>query len=178
MHREITSENVIFFERLDDNSRTPREYDLQRPYIEGFKNSRSANNFFSEGLPEPDHDQKFVFFKKHLLYRHPPYIFHKRIGNSYEHKDECGENENAPSHYHRFQHDYYSLGLLLLEIGIWEVLEKMEIVEEGEGNESRANKVEKMVLSEMWLNEISKRLNSVFEDRDCFETWEAISSRK
>jgi serine/threonine protein kinase len=75
------------------------EQGLDNPYIVGFNHSR------------PDDQEAFTFGastdRKQRLYHHPDYDTDREDG--------------------RFQlsYDYYSLGLVLLEIGLWEILEEI-----------------------------------------------------
>lgn len=71
---------------------------LLSPYIVGFRHSRPHELVtFTEGPPLADGDDKY--------YQHPEYI---RDNDTYT-----------------FKHDYYSLGIVLLELGLWKPLMKM-----------------------------------------------------
>ena len=84
------------------------EYGIGDPYLIGFQHSRSTDDF-SEG-PLQD--------KKHHRYHHPAYI----------------STENHQFKRFRRQYDYYSFGILLLEIGFWETIDTIASEHRGEDN--------------------------------------------
>ena len=95
LHKGINSYNVLFFQ---NPSESPLTLTLSQPYIVGFDHSRPDSHFaFSEG---PN-----------------PLSSHSLLENEYIHP----EYRKGRSRYHRC-YDYYSLGLLLLEIGTWHPL--------------------------------------------------------
>lgn len=92
LHENFHSNNIIFFNGLDDApSIIPaRSEILQEPYVIGLRKSRPGSNSWNTEGPASDTD--------FLSYRHPDYARTKRF---------------------RYGYDYYSLGLMLLEIGLW-----------------------------------------------------------
>ena len=109
MHHNLSSKSIIF-------SSTSGKPALCQPYLSGFEYSRTVTTWTSAvkdlycNLPD-------------RLYYHPSYIFFKYFtqiyGASY-HNETC----------FRFRHDYYSLGLILLEIGLWKSLNGMDVLRE------------------------------------------------
>jgi len=91
VHKGISSSNVAFFYTSESNFLSA----LEKPYIVGFKHSRSYAAF-TEG-PVSDETEK--------EYEHPDYA---RLDKRYSPK-----------------YDYYSLGMVLLEIGLWKTLKKI-----------------------------------------------------
>lgn len=89
-HKDLTSFNVLFF--LD--STTPAAFRVRQPYLVGFQHSHSAADDLTEG-PLQD--------RKHRRYHHPQYI------------------DVRDHQFKRFRprFDWYSLGILLVEIGFW-----------------------------------------------------------
>ncbi|KAF2440316.1 hypothetical protein P171DRAFT_489037 [Karstenula rhodostoma CBS 690.94] len=118
MHREFSAKNVMFFwsqpKTSPSGSRLP--YDMSMPYIDGFKNSRNAVHGLSPSATKRTH--KLPDFLAEKVYRHPAYLLHKtkRWSRSSPHRS-C----------HRFRHDHYALGLVLLEIGLWSPLSELEV---------------------------------------------------
>jgi len=93
-HKNFTSYNILFFPEANDS--LSKKYD--NFHIIGFEHSRSVDDDLTEG---PLQDQKLQ------RYHDPSYI--------------CKENKR----FRRFrpQFDYYSLGVLLLEIGFWNTID-------------------------------------------------------
>ncbi|KAK0726153.1 hypothetical protein B0H67DRAFT_572424 [Lasiosphaeris hirsuta] len=90
LHESLRSENILFFPPPQGGS--PDTVALSEPWVFGFDFSR-PENFFSYGFAdsEPERD----------IYRHP-------------------ERQGNPTAMFSKWHDIYSLGVMLLEIGIWE----------------------------------------------------------
>ena len=112
LHKSIRSETVLFLNA--DATPTPRETvpDLENPRLSGFEYSRLDNDFTS-GLPDLE--------LRRNIYRHP---------------DRWGQ----PSESFSKIHDIYSLGVILLEIGLWEPiihLDKKEPFKDGYTTRSR-----------------------------------------
>ncbi|KAM0798067.1 hypothetical protein BDR22DRAFT_860389 [Usnea florida] len=97
VHESFRSENILFFPSNaievdgDRQDEASIDVDLTRPLIFGFEFSR-PDSFFSAGFIDacPDRD----------VYRHP-------------------ERQGQPLTIFKKIHDIYSLGIILLEIGIW-----------------------------------------------------------
>jgi len=92
VHKGISSSNVAFFYSSDSNFLSA----LEKPYIMGFKHSRSYVDF-TEGPVSDDTEKE---------YEHPDYA---RLDKRYS-----------------LKYDYYSLGTVLLEIGLWKTLKKID----------------------------------------------------
>ncbi|KAL8923159.1 MAG: hypothetical protein Q9172_003256 [Xanthocarpia lactea] len=92
LHKGMSASHIIFFrnETLQDKKMTSVK-DLEDPYIIGFNHSRPDEPAaFTDGPGTGGDSRK---------YQHPQYAEHK--------------------HRYRPEFDYYSLGLVLLEIGLW-----------------------------------------------------------
>lgn len=95
MHKSISSYNVAFFTASDSRADTW----ITTPYLIGFNHSRPNDHLAFTTGPPP--------YVKYKLYHHPNYTTqYMRSGEKFQ-----------------LQFDYYSLGLVLLEIGLWQVLE-------------------------------------------------------
>jgi len=125
LHKSFRSENVLLFESKDGNS-----YDLHTPYVCGFDFSRQDSpTELTENVPSTlierhqDHELS--------LYRHPDLQVNKlaRVTN----KTDDGTHE-VNSFRFRKAYDLYSLGIVLLEIGLWYPIKTLcgrkEIIEE------------------------------------------------
>lgn len=95
-HKDLTSFNVLFF----PTTQTAPSARATHPYLLGSQHSRSATDDFTEG-PLQD--------RVHQRYHHPRYV------------------SLETRHFTRFrpQFDWYSLGILLIEIGLWEAIDKL-----------------------------------------------------
>ena len=92
-HKDLTSHSVLFMP-----SDEPITECINEPYLVGFQYSRGASEDFSEG-PLQD--------RAHCRYHEPRYL----------------NMENRQFKDFRPEYDYYSLGILLLEIAFWETVE-------------------------------------------------------
>ena len=94
-HKDLTPFSILFFPSRDKTSLSIR---ATSPYLLGFHHSRMAIDDFTEG-PLQD--------RSHQRYHHPDYI------SVYNHQ------------YARFrpEFDYYSLGIVLIEIGLWSTID-------------------------------------------------------
>jgi serine/threonine protein kinase len=97
LHKNIRSQNVIFFDRATTDSTTKASSRLDTtPYLIGFYHSRPDSQvFYSESIPSQD--------KTCQLYQHPEY---KHDVNRFQKK-----------------YDYYSIGIILLEVASWKQIE-------------------------------------------------------
>lgn len=95
LHRNISSNNVLFFMKTD----AKWDLDLAKPYVIGFHHSRKAGpHEYTEGPETLNSQQEY----QQQEYQHPDYReVQRRFRKAY---------------------DYYSLGLVLLEIGTWSSL--------------------------------------------------------
>ena len=94
-HKDLTSSNVLFF----PSRQTALQARADHPYLVGFQHSRHANEDFTEG-PLQD--------RGHQRYHHPLYI----------------SVENQQFTKFRPQFDWYSFGILLIEIGLWQTIDQ------------------------------------------------------
>jgi hypothetical protein len=114
LHKSIRSHNILFF------AANPEGCDLASPYLAGFDFSRTDT---VDSLTEiPDAQQEYD------LYRHPdvqglpvePLRGH-RAAAAFNTASNVGSSEaTAERVSYSKQHDIYSLGVLLLEIGLWQ----------------------------------------------------------
>ncbi|KAK4188329.1 hypothetical protein QBC35DRAFT_496835 [Podospora australis] len=107
LHRNISSENVIFFVHADGKQAktattiAPTAADMEDPYIIGFHHSRPDGNVYCSDIRSAEDVSPDAIF-----YQHPDY----------------GDNSTL-----RFEkrHDYYALGMVLLEIAFWRSCDNM-----------------------------------------------------
>ena len=95
LHKDFTSDNILFFKAPPrDGFGEPEWSDiLEVPYIAGLNNSRpDGQNWHTEGTS---------IGRKLQEYQHPDYMSTRR---------------------YRMEYDYYSFGLILLEVGFWRPL--------------------------------------------------------
>lgn len=129
-HKDLTSKNILFFPHMSVPA-TARSSD---PYLCGFGNSRKESDDFTQG---PLHD------RSHHRYHFPGYI------------------SVADRSFTRFvrQYDWYSLGVVLLEIGFWQPLDIIMTGYEAEDNSAFARH-----LREEKLHSLSFYLGDAFVD--------------
>jgi hypothetical protein len=107
LHKDFNAHNVIFFLPRDS---AVKNVDIRSPYVGSF------------GLARPDHlfiESELVSSSRNILdfaYHHPEY--------RYPTATQSGDNLVVPR-YHRI-FDVYSLGCVLLEIGLWMPLTSLE----------------------------------------------------
>ncbi|KAH6649387.1 hypothetical protein F5144DRAFT_4293 [Chaetomium tenue] len=112
LHKSLCSFNIVLFPDLgvaaNEEQLVPHLVSkLSRPYFVGFDLARSNNNTtFSRG-PQANEQLKD--------YQHPVYLEAMNLG------DGAGTQDRAPERY-RQEFDYYSVGLVLLEIAVWKPL--------------------------------------------------------
>jgi len=122
MHKGISSVNIIFFQNI--NNPASRAYDFHNPFLEGFtharQNSVGGSRIYvgSDPIQSYRRSDRSKWKRAEFLsrvYRHPAYLLHKAV--------------QEPGYLcHRFRHEYYALGLVLLEIGLWRSLEHIPII--------------------------------------------------
>ncbi|MCJ1318062.1 hypothetical protein MMC15_003389 [Xylographa vitiligo] len=108
VHAALRSSNVLFFHRREGNqSSSPQSLILNHPYITGFTYSRPSDPTestleYSQLHNSSDHD----------LYRHP----------AIQRSNMARYGPSSRMEHVRYQqrHDLFSLGVILLEIGLWE----------------------------------------------------------
>ena len=94
-HEDLTSSSVLFFPSVN----TAPSARATSPYLLGFQHSRNADDDFTQG-PLQD--------RSHQRYHHPLYI----------------SPETRQFTRFRPQFDWYSLGILLIEIGLWKTIDE------------------------------------------------------
>ena len=101
VHESFRSDNILFFPS-DDGDKGSNDYktrlDLSQPWVLGFDFSR-PESFFSYGVEDT--------FPLRNIYRHP-------------------ERQQSPSQPFNKLHDIYALGVVLLEIGLWQPAMSLE----------------------------------------------------
>jgi hypothetical protein len=100
LHENFNSYNILFFQSSDTGSvrNSPSSSEMQQPYVVGLHKSRPDGDFWQTEGPNISDDQQD--------YQHPKYASTGRF---------CQE------------FDYYSLGIVLLEIGFWRPLSSLLI---------------------------------------------------
>lgn len=97
LHKDLNSNNILFFNIQDsEQSSSPilAKHVIERPYVVGLQESRLGGKTWHTAGPASSHFQD---------YQHPEYA---RTGR------------------YRATYDYYSLGLILLELGFWQPLRR------------------------------------------------------
>ncbi|KAI1321914.1 kinase-like protein [Xylariaceae sp. FL0255] len=134
LHKSLNSENIVFFPRPDDANTTvpdgitdnllrsiqislhPRRLDLSKPFLVGFHHSRPDGSMvYTSGLAQSTLRQ----------YQHPAYL---KGGMGY-----------------RLEYDYYSLGIVLLEIGFWTPISEITAGWKGTYEEQRQQLINRRV---------------------------------
>ncbi|KAF5553634.1 hypothetical protein FMEXI_2283 [Fusarium mexicanum] len=102
--------------------------------------SKRSGPFRRRAKPNAQSEESYVVLKgehentdllREAIYQHPAYIFHKLISEAPSDDNyELGEYSlhNKRDSYYKRRHEYYSLGLLLLEIGLWRPIESMDFL--------------------------------------------------
>ena len=125
LHKNIRSNNIFFFPPRPSGNEgfKTRRKDIGRPYIMGYGLSRPDDVLESS---QHDDDKERQYSGRR---RTPPSIsrIHEvayHVGtkpplNIYQHPDKAAD----PAHRFRHSYDIYSMGLVLLEIGLWQNLQ-------------------------------------------------------
>jgi serine/threonine protein kinase len=132
-HKNVSSRNILLFPDLI----TPPHLSVRSPYIAGFDNSRPIDyeNFaYTEG-PQFADDQD--------LYQHPEYIF----------------QEDKTRFKQRY--DIYSLGVVLLEIGLWKCIS--EIRKQKDLSELTVEDFHKRLI-EKYVPQLGERMGRTYRD--------------
>ena len=119
LHKNFRSENILFLESNEYNN-----HDLGTPYICGFDSSRpDMRNEMSESIPASR--QRQYLAKERMLYYHPdrhtiPEVKDSVTGHR-SNDNSAAQNSREGRDEFRFKksHDTYSLGIVMLEIGLW-----------------------------------------------------------
>ncbi|ORY19434.1 hypothetical protein BCR34DRAFT_552052 [Clohesyomyces aquaticus] len=112
LHKNISSENIIFYaDKANGDQEWMKKIDITRPYIASF------------GLARPDQsfEQSEIAASSNAVqraYQHPDYL-HGTMKNN-----PSGEATIQVPRYHQ-AYDVYSLGCVLLEIGLWKPLSSL-----------------------------------------------------
>ncbi|KAL2049734.1 hypothetical protein ABVK25_009957 [Lepraria finkii] len=107
LHRDVSSKNIHFFRGKDISS--CNTYDIERPYIAGFDAARSFTANRSLAWYQWDFDAG--------LHQHPGYLLEKFWAQRHAERGNTGDKL-----FYMPRHDYYSIGLILLQIGMWKDL--------------------------------------------------------
>lgn len=136
-HKSFSSYNIILFPDIDASDTEAVEvfevfdYSILVPYVVGFNNSRpSKPDEFSEPAKGPNHLRR---------YWHPDY-------------------KNVPMQKYTHEFDYYSLGIVLLEIGLWSPLSVLTKGFEGQDADIFAKTVQ-----EYACPQLSSAIGSIFQ---------------
>ncbi|KAL6801218.1 hypothetical protein GGI42DRAFT_343272 [Trichoderma sp. SZMC 28013] len=92
VHESFRSENIVFFPKHEKSTTIPPRTDLAEPWVLGFEFSR-PEQYFSAGLEDKCLARD--------VYRHP-------------------DRQQSPTQPFIKLHDIYALGVVLLEIGLWQ----------------------------------------------------------
>ena len=130
-HKDLLPFNILFFPSRDRKSLSTR---ATSPYLLGFHHSRMAKDDFTEG---PLQDRKYQ------RYHHPKYI----------------SVQNYEFTRFRPEFDYYSLGILLIEIGLWTTIDVVMKEHAALGNQEFYE-----VLMQQKVSLLSFHMGSWYED--------------
>lgn len=109
VHQGISGYNIIFFKKRNKNNNTTAQIDYANPILHGFEFAR------------PDQDRSIgrdLDSMELNVYRHP-------------------ERQGAVQKGHMKKHDLYSLGVVLLEIGLWQNAIDMVVANSSRPNQSQ-----------------------------------------
>ena len=107
LHRNISSNNIFFMKTKDGSG--IESLDLEKPYMAGFDAARSLASGYSRGFPSLNFEG--------LIYIHPAYLLYR---SWYEYNGE--HDDTGDKLFYMPRHDYYSMGLVFLEKGMWRSL--------------------------------------------------------
>ena len=110
LHRDISSNSILFLKTRPGSG--IEALDLEKPYMAGFDAARSFAANRSPGYLIPNYDA--------LIYKHPGYLLH-RMWSQYRPR----HGNTGDQLFHMPRHDYYSMGLVFLEIGMWRSLQSL-----------------------------------------------------
>jgi len=143
LHKSLRSSNILFFpSSSSSSSENPAcadgQVDLARPYIAGFDYARPSK--------DPRYTEVLVRNPAHDLYRHP----HVQ-----------GSGREADTSYAGFRqgYDIYSLGIVLLEVALWEpVAQTIGLRDENAATFSDTMAVRSKLLVALRLRELAARM--------------------
>ncbi len=107
LHRNISSKNIYFLKTKPGSG--VKSFDLEKPYMAGFDAARSFTAHGCLSYRRWDHDA--------LAYKHPGYLLYHNWSQSNADRGNTGDKL-----FYMPRHDYYSMGLVFLEIGMWRSL--------------------------------------------------------
>lgn len=110
LHRNISSSNILFLKTRPGSG--IESLDLEKPYMAGFDAARSFTAGRSPGHLRLNFDA--------LIYRHPGYLLYRIWSQFKPRYDNTGDKL-----FYMPRHDYYSMGLVFLEIGMWRSLDSI-----------------------------------------------------
>lgn len=138
LHKSINSHNVLFF---GNDSRKPSPFLLEEPYFAGFASSR------------PDD----------LAERSSRMAIAREAGGIYRHPDVQGFTGARTARY-RAEYDIYSLGIVLLEIGLWKPFDKQVDPESPPSDTARRNvTLLGFAMGERYMAAVRKCLDGSFD---------------
>ena len=104
LHRNIASSNIFFLKTKHGSG--IESLDLEKPYMGGFIAARSFDNKSSS-----------FWDSEALVHLHPGYLIHRKWTELNAEHGDTGDKQ-----FYMPRHDYYSMGLVFLEIGMWRSL--------------------------------------------------------
>lgn len=107
LHRNISSKSIYLLETKPGSG--TESFDLEKPYMAGFDAARSFTAHGCLSYRRWDHDA--------LAYKHPGYLLYYNWSQSNAERGNTGDKL-----FYMPRHDYYSMGLFFLEIGMWHSL--------------------------------------------------------
>ena len=107
LHRNISSKSIFFLKTKPGSG--IESFDLEKPYMAGFDAARSFTAHGCLSYRIWDHDA--------LAYKHPGYLLYHRWSQSNAESGNTGDKL-----FYMPRHDYCSMGLVFLEIGMWRSL--------------------------------------------------------
>ena len=110
LHRNISSNNIFFLKTKHGSE--IESLDLEKPYVAGFHAARSFASKHSFARAGGEYEG--------LIYIHPGYLLHR---NWSEYK--AKHFDISDKLFYMPRHDYYSIGLVFLEIGMWRSLHSL-----------------------------------------------------
>jgi len=111
LHKSLRSDNVLLFGTDDQD-----DHGLEQPYVCGFDFSRQDSPLeMTENIPSVLYDQHVN--RDHRLYRHPDLQPRLLEDHAINEEDQAGTQKSCCRYCKAY--DIYSLGIILLEIGLW-----------------------------------------------------------
>ncbi|OAK94608.1 hypothetical protein IQ06DRAFT_79624 [Phaeosphaeriaceae sp. SRC1lsM3a] len=111
LHRDFSTKSILFFRSKSGSYDEIGDLNLHTPYISGFEVARPLTS---------DHSLRMGSWKlENHLFKHPGYLLNKEVATFCTYNKKISDND-IETLYYQPRHDYYSLGLVLLAIGVWE----------------------------------------------------------